>query len=124
MPVRRDDKNALHLALTQLAEQDPLINLRQDDAQDALYVSLYGEVQKEVIQATLAAEFGVDVEFRETTPIYVERPVGAGEAVETLGSSATRSSPPSSCRIDPAAVETFALRARRVDRPAVRLQDR
>ena len=39
---------------TQLAEQDPLINLRQDDVRQEMLVSLYGEVQKEVIQATLA----------------------------------------------------------------------
>ena len=43
---------ALHRALTELAEQDPLINLRLDG--DELAVSLYGEVQKEVIEATLA----------------------------------------------------------------------
>ena len=61
--ARRDDRRALHVALAQLAEQDPLINLRQDDVQDELYVSLYGEVQKEVIQATLAGDFGLDVEF-------------------------------------------------------------
>jgi ribosomal protection tetracycline resistance protein len=47
-----------------------------------LYVSLYGEVQKEVIQATLAADYGIDVEFRETTTICVERPHGTGAAVE------------------------------------------
>jgi ribosomal protection tetracycline resistance protein len=47
-------------------------------------VSLYGEVQKEVIEATLAEDFALDVAFEETTPIYVERPVAAGEAVEVL----------------------------------------
>jgi ribosomal protection tetracycline resistance protein len=31
------------LALTQLAEQDPLINLRQDDIRQELHVLLYGE---------------------------------------------------------------------------------
>ncbi len=107
-PVRRDDKHALHVALTQLAEQDPLINLRQDDVQDALYVSLYGEVQKEVIQATLVAEFGVGVEFEETTPIYVERPVGIGSAVETLGDAGNPFLATVGCRIEPAPVETFA----------------
>ena len=50
-----------------------------------LYVSLYGEVQKEVIQQTLALEFDVEVEFRETTPICVERPVGSGHALDLLG---------------------------------------
>jgi ribosomal protection tetracycline resistance protein len=76
---------ALHLALTRLAEQDPLINLRQDDVRREISVSLYGEVQKEVIQATLAGEFGIEVAFRETTTICVERPSGTGAAVEWIG---------------------------------------
>ncbi len=29
-----------------------------------MLVSLYGEVQKEVVQATLADDFGIDVRFR------------------------------------------------------------
>jgi ribosomal protection tetracycline resistance protein len=83
--VRPADNRALHAALTQLAEQDPLINLRQDDLRQELLVSLYGEVQKEVIQATLAAEFGLDVAFRESTTICIERPVGTGSAAEFMG---------------------------------------
>ena len=79
-----DDRARLRVALAQLAEQDPLINVRQDDTRQEISVSLYGEVQKEVIQATLANDFGLDVTFRETTPIYIERPVGTGEAVEIL----------------------------------------
>jgi ribosomal protection tetracycline resistance protein len=42
-------------------------------------------VQKEVIQATLAADFGIEVDFRETTTICIERPTGTGAAVELLG---------------------------------------
>jgi ribosomal protection tetracycline resistance protein len=83
VPVRRGDHVALRSALTQLAEQDPLINVRVDDDQD-LAVSLYGEVQKEVIQATLASDFAIDVAFRETTTLYIERPAGTGEAIELL----------------------------------------
>jgi ribosomal protection tetracycline resistance protein len=79
VPDREKDRPALHDALTQLAEQDPLINLRPD-----LTVSLYGEVQKEVIETTLAEEFGLEVGFRETTVIHVERPARAGTAGETL----------------------------------------
>jgi ribosomal protection tetracycline resistance protein len=82
VPVRRADKGALHAALTQLAEQDPLINLRQDDE---LAVSLYGEVQKEVIESVLADEYAVAVTFRETTTIHLERPAGAGAAFELIG---------------------------------------
>ncbi|TDW76815.1 elongation factor G [Kribbella pratensis] len=76
------DKGNLRVALTQLAEQDPLINLRQDDLRQETYVSLYGEVQKEVIETTLATEFGIEVDFRETTTICIERLVGTGAAVE------------------------------------------
>lgn len=76
------DRRALHLALTRLAEQDPLIGLRHDEVRQETAVSLYGEVQKEVIQATLADEFGVCVTFRETTPLCIERPLGTGAAVE------------------------------------------
>lgn len=78
------DKPRLHTAITELAEQDPLINVRQDDIRHEIYVSLYGEVQKQVIEATLATEYGIEVGFRETTPICVERPVGTGAAEEVL----------------------------------------
>ena len=77
------DRTALRVALTQLAEQDPLIDVRQDDL-DELSVSLYREVQKEVLEATLAEDYGIEVAFRDTTPIYIERPLGFGEAVEVL----------------------------------------
>ena len=97
VPARPGEKGALHVALTQLAEQDPLIDLRQDDIRQELFLSLYGEVQKEVIQETLATDFGIDVEFRETTTICVERPVGTGAAVEDARRGRTRSSPRSGC---------------------------
>jgi ribosomal protection tetracycline resistance protein len=83
-PLNPDDAHPLRVALTELAEQDPLIDVPQDDHRHGIAVSLYGEVQKEVIQATLASEYGITVTFRETTPIYVERPIGVGEAVEVL----------------------------------------
>ena len=82
--TRDEDRERLRAALDQLAEQDPLIDVRQDDAKRELSVSLYGDVQKEVIQATLANDYDLDVEFRETTPIHVERPVATGAAVEQL----------------------------------------
>ncbi|MFW6690830.1 GTP-binding protein [Streptomyces sp. MAR4 CNX-425] len=82
VPDRASDTGALHAALFQLAEQDPLIALRQDDIRRELYVSLYGEVQKEVIGATLADEYGLPVSFRESSVIHVERLAGAGAAYE------------------------------------------
>ena len=104
VPVRDADRARLRVALAQLAEQDPLIDVRQDDTRHELSVSLYGEVQKEVIQATLAADFGLDVGFRETTPIYIERPVGSGEAVELLGKNGNPFLATVGLRIDPAPI--------------------
>jgi ribosomal protection tetracycline resistance protein len=97
-----DDRARLRLALAQLAEQDPLINVRQDDTRQELSVSLYGEVQKEVIQATLLDEFDLEVTFRETTPIYIERPIGSGEAIEILHAESNPFLATIGLRIDPA----------------------
>jgi ribosomal protection tetracycline resistance protein len=80
-PVRPSDKGRLFAALAQLAEQDPLIALRQDDLRGEIAVSLYGEVQKEVIRDTLAADFGLEADFAETTPICIERLVGEGASL-------------------------------------------
>jgi ribosomal protection tetracycline resistance protein len=81
VPDHRAAAPRLHQALTELAEQDPLINVQTTGSEIA--VSLYGEVQKEVIEATLAEEYGLRVAFRETTTICIEQVVGTGEAVTT-----------------------------------------
>ncbi|MBY5768911.1 translation factor GTPase family protein [Rhizobium laguerreae] len=81
---RPSEKAALWLALNQMAEQDPLINLRRNEETDEVFVSLYGEVQKEVIQSTLLTDFGLDASFEESTIILVERPVGIGTGLQIL----------------------------------------
>jgi ribosomal protection tetracycline resistance protein len=102
VPRSSSDKGRLRVALGQLAEQDPLINVRQDDIRREISVSLYGEVQKEVIQATLANDFGIDVTFRETTTICIERPIGTGEAVEILHAESNPFLATVGLRVDPA----------------------
>jgi ribosomal protection tetracycline resistance protein len=102
VPARRADRGALHAALARLAEQDPLINLRQDDVRQELSVSLYGEVQKEVIQATLADEFGIAIGFRETTVICIERLAGRGAAVDRIGDPDNPFLATVGLRVDPA----------------------
>jgi ribosomal protection tetracycline resistance protein len=106
VPDNPEDKGALRVALTRLAEQDPLINVQQDDTRQEISVSLYGEVQKEVIQATLANDFGLDVGFRETTTICIERPIGTGAAVERLRQPPNPFLATVGLRIEPAALET------------------
>jgi ribosomal protection tetracycline resistance protein len=101
VPADPSDGERLHAALDQLAEQDPLIGVRQDGSE--LSVSIYGEVQKEVLEATLAAEHGLEVVFHETRPIYVERPAGVGEAVELLNAPTNPFHAQVGLRVEPAA---------------------
>ena len=79
-----EESGSLRAALSQLAEQDPLIDVRQDDTRHEISVSLYGEVQKEVIQATLERDYGIGADFRETTVVCIERPARIGEADEII----------------------------------------
>ncbi len=102
-PVRPGDRGALRVALGRLAEQDPLIDLRQDAVHGELSVSLYGEVQKEVLASMLADDFGVAVTFRETTTICVEEVVGTGAAVETIGDGSNPFLAGVGLRVEPAA---------------------
>jgi len=75
----------LRTALEALAEQDPLIALRQRNDEGEIAISLYGEVQKEVVMETLWRDFGVDATFGPSRTICVERPLGTGEGVEIMG---------------------------------------
>lgn len=96
------EPGTLHLALGRLAEQDPLIALRHDERRRETSVSLYGEVQKEIVQATLAEEYGIDVTFRATTPLCVERPAGSGDAVEFIRRDGNPFIATVGLRVDPA----------------------
>ncbi len=71
-----------------------------------MYVSLYGEVQKEVIGATLANEYDLDVEFRETTTICVERPAGVGAALEVIYEEPNPFLATVGLRVEPAPIDT------------------
>ncbi|MER8157209.1 tetracycline resistance ribosomal protection protein Otr(A) [Streptomyces sp. NPDC094472] len=76
----------LHTALLDLADQDPLIHARAMPG-GATSVLLYGEVQKEIIAATLAQDYGIEAEFEPSRPVLVERPSGVGEAGREIARS-------------------------------------
>ncbi|MGK5550295.1 GTP-binding protein [Actinomadura kijaniata] len=82
--TRPADRSRLYAALRDLSEQDPFIDVRRADDRERITVSLYGEVQKEVIRATLAEQFGIDVEFGDTRTVYVEKVTGVGAFVEAI----------------------------------------
>ena len=83
-PVEPGQITRLRAALDQLAEQDPLISLRQRNDEGEISIRLYGEVQKEVVMETLSRDYGVDVTFGPSQTICIERPVGTGEHAEII----------------------------------------
>ena len=78
--VAPGDRGRLYAALTELAEQDPLIRVRR--RAEEITVSLYGEVQREVLAAVLQREYAVDARFGEVRTARQERIVGTGHALE------------------------------------------
>ncbi|MGW2278593.1 GTP-binding protein [Streptomyces sp. NPDC001770] len=79
-PARQSE---VHQALAELADIDPLIALRPE--RGVARIRIYGEVQQEVLADTLAAEYGIDVDFRDTGVVCVERPSGSGRAALRRG---------------------------------------
>jgi ribosomal protection tetracycline resistance protein len=84
-PVEPGQIARLRAALDRLAEQDPLIALRQRNAEGEISLRLYGEVQKEIVMETLARDYGVVATFGPSRTICIERPVGTGEDAEIIG---------------------------------------
>ncbi|HET7094578.1 MAG TPA: hypothetical protein VFI22_13890, partial [Thermomicrobiales bacterium] len=86
-PVDPGQITRLREALEQLAEQDPFIALRQRNEAGDVSVRLYGDVQKEILEETLARDFGVAVAFGPSQTICVERLIGVGEHVEVMSAA-------------------------------------
>lgn len=103
-PVDPAQRGRLFAALQELAEADPLINLRLDDERHEIAVSLYGEVQKEVIADLLAEQFGVAVTFRPTVTVHIERITGTGAAHAVISEHTTPYLATLGVRVEPGTV--------------------
>ncbi len=95
----------LRSALEQLAEQDPLITLRQRNDAGLLSIRLYGEVQKEVVTETLAREYGIAVTFDPSQTICIERVAATGEHAEIIFTEGNPFYATIGFRVEPAPVE-------------------
>lgn len=99
-PVDPTRRGQLYAALTELAEEDPLIGLHlqepggdepgghetpgnESGGQAAL--NLHGEVQREVIAARLADEYGIATRFSRASVRCIERLRGPGTARDLMG---------------------------------------
>ncbi|WP_367319117.1 tetracycline resistance ribosomal protection protein Otr(A) [Streptomyces sp. HUAS ZL42] len=80
---RPEQAAALRSALLTLADQDTLMHARPA-AGGATALLLYGEVQMEVIAATLAQDFGIEARFEPGRVRFLERPAGTGEAWDEM----------------------------------------
>ncbi len=85
--TRREQDHQLYQALLELAEEDPLITVLKDDVHQSIYLRMFGEVQKEVIETTLKEHYGLDVRFAETGIVCIEKPRGTGQAREIVGAA-------------------------------------
>ncbi|MFF1448366.1 tetracycline resistance ribosomal protection protein Otr(A) [Streptomyces sp. NPDC058274] len=74
---------SLRSALLALADQDPLLHATPASAGSTALL-LYGEVQKEVLAATLAQDYGIEAAFEPSRVRHLERPAGTGEASEEI----------------------------------------
>lgn len=116
--VAPGDRGRLYAALTELAEQDPLIRVRRRG--EEITVSLYGEVQREVLAAVLQREYAVDARFGEVRTARQERLVGAGHALEVKKQDGNEFLATIGLRVEPAppgAGVTFELECERGSMP-------
>ncbi|MED1092454.1 translation factor GTPase family protein [Bacillus paramycoides] len=86
MPKERN--HDLYVALMELCEEDPLIKVWKDDVHNELYIRLFGEVQKEVIETMLHEKYNLQVTFSNTRVVCIEKPIGIGNSVEVMGEKA------------------------------------
>ncbi|MGQ7874834.1 GTP-binding protein [Bacillus sp. 1A] len=83
--VPKEQIHDLYAALMELCEEDPLIKVWKDDVHNELYIRLFGEVQKEVIETTLYEKYNLQVTFSNTRVVCIEKPIGIGNSVEVMG---------------------------------------
>lgn len=86
--VPKERIHDLYAALMELCEEDPLIKVWKDDIHNELYIRLFGEVQKEVIETTLYEKYNLQVTFSNTRVVCIEKPIGIGNSVEVMGEKA------------------------------------
>ncbi|WP_067498620.1 translation factor GTPase family protein [Actinoplanes sp. TFC3] len=83
-PVNPSQRLAMFAGLAELADEDPLVDLRLEEQQAQAVIRLHGEVQKEVVAALLEERYGVRVRFSDTLTACIERVVGTGAAEDRV----------------------------------------
>ncbi len=72
LPGGEVSSHTLLLALRELEEEDPLLDVSWEQTTDEIHISLMGEIQKEILTATLQNRFNIPVTFAESRVTYKE----------------------------------------------------
>ena len=74
-PSKPQQREMLLDALLEISDSDPLLRYYVDSATHEIILSFLGKVQMEVISALLQEKYHVEIELKEPTVIYMERPL-------------------------------------------------
>lgn len=105
-PKNPEQSNQLYRALVELSEEDPLLKVIKDTFHHEIYLRIFGEVQKEVIESMLQENYGLAVQFSDTRVVCVEKPAGIGQAVEEIGAAENLFAATVGFRVEPGASDS------------------
>lgn len=78
-PSKPEQREMLLDALLEISDSDPLLRYYVDSTTHEIILSFLGKVQMEVISALLQEKYHVEIEIKEPTVIYMERPLKKAE---------------------------------------------
>lgn len=74
-PQNQEQRDLLLNALTEIADTDPLLHYYVDTITHEIIISFLGKVQLEVVCSLLVERYHVNINVKEPTVIYLERPL-------------------------------------------------
>lgn len=78
VPVLPEKRHELLIALTELTEEDPFLELRIHKDTGEISIQLFGELQMEVITTLLKDRYHIEVEFGTLSTTLKEHPISTG----------------------------------------------
>ena len=105
-PKNPEQSNQFYRALVELSEEDPLLKVIKDTFHHEIYLRIFGEVQKEVIESMLQENYGLAVQFSETRVVCIEKPTGIGQSVEEKGAAENPFAATVGFRVEPGAPDS------------------
>lgn len=79
------EEHQLHMALSDLTEEDPFLQYIQDTKTKENIIHIFGKVQQEILLETIQQQYGIEAVFSAPRVICIEKPSATGEAVEFIG---------------------------------------